>query len=291
MEEIRNGMFTASRIGDLLAKGQGKTAHNYIFEIAEGLVGAKKDVRTKAMEHGIINERTAIDILVSIVGGRANTNANGEQVFYKVNDKLGATPDAIGEDYVGDSKCQYEIINFVEQNEKIPKKYYAQLQVQMMALKVEKGYLINYLTKPEIWGQDEWTEYPFELNERHHIHTIAKDEAMQDDILNEVEKKHPLIGLCVEMLLNATELNEIDFFYNQLISKTRYSKLKELNWIANDKEVFRFKDTFYVAKKLPTNTITIQDENLKVIKKVPDVFTSLEQMMNPMDDINDTFLK
>lgn len=244
---MRKGRFTASKISDLLASGTGKTRLNYIFDIASDLVGAKEQITTKAMEHGIVNERTACDILISVKGGTYNSDGQGGQVFYPINDYLGATPDVVGE-YAGDAKCQYEIYNFIEQNEKLPKKYYAQLQCQMMALNVDKGYLINYLTKPEEWGNDMWEEYPFELEERYHIHEVPKDDQMQYEILTKAEENYPLIGLCVEMLLNAQVLNEMEFFYEQLKGKKRYLLLKETNWQNNERQVYRFGNKFYVIK-------------------------------------------
>jgi hypothetical protein len=244
----RQGRFTASRISDLLADGTGKSRMNYIFDIASDLVGSKVNITTKAMEHGIMNENTACKILISEKGGVYNSDGQGGQIFYPINEYLGATPDVIGEDFAGDSKCQYEIYNFIQQNEKIPKKYYAQMQCQMMALKVEKGYLINYLTKPEEWGNDEWAEYPFELSERYHIHEIVKDEEMQYNILVKAEKYYPDVLLCVEMLLNATEMDEIEFFYQQLKGKKKYLLLKDTNWITNTREVIKFNNKFYIQK-------------------------------------------
>lgn len=241
------GIFTASRIGDLLASGTGKTRLNYIFEIAEANVGAKKSVQTKAMMHGIVNELTAIDILCSKHGGSHNL-IDGKQKFYYVNDKLGATPDAIGFDWVGDAKCQFEILNFFEQNEKLPKRYYLQVQTQMMALGCERGYLINYLTKPEEWGEDEWTEYPFPLEDRYYIHEIHKDEEQQYNILKAVDANFDLIGLATEMLLNAKEVDDYEFFMTQYKEKAKYLKLKDTNWERNEKEVIRYKNNFYVKK-------------------------------------------
>lgn len=241
------GIFTASRIGDLLASGTGKTRLNYIFEIAEANVGAKKSVSTKAMMHGIVNEVTAVQILCSIHGGAPNF-ADEKQAFYYVNDRLGATPDAIGLDWVGDAKCQFEILNFFEQNERLPKKYYLQVQTQMMALKCDKGYLINYLTKPEEWGEDEWTEYPFPLEDRYFIHEIHKDEEQQYNILKAVEDNFHLIGLATEMLLNAKEVDDYEFFMTQYKDRIKYQKLKDTNWERNEKEVIRYKNNFYTIK-------------------------------------------
>jgi hypothetical protein len=244
----RKGMFTASRIGDLLAGGTGKTKLNYIFDIALDLHGLKKEVSTKAMEHGIVNERSAIDILISKHGGKANLNEVGGQTFYKVNDKLGATPDALSSDWVGDAKCQFNIFNFVEQNDKLAKKYYLQVHTQMMALNVNKGYLINYLTKPEQWGEDNWTEYPFPLEDRFFIHEIERDESVCMEIIDAVETNHHLIDVAFQMQGSASLMDSDEFFYSQLVGRQRYLKLKEVNWVTNEREVIRHESEFYVKK-------------------------------------------
>jgi hypothetical protein len=244
----RKGLFSASRISDLLAGGTGKTKLNYIFDIALDLHGLKKEVSTKAMEHGIVNERSAIDILISIHGGKANLNEVGGQTFYKVNDKLGATPDALSPEWVGDAKCQFNIFNFVEQNDKLARKYYLQVHTQMMALNVNKGYLINYLTKPEQWGEDNWTEYPFPLEDRYFIHEIDRDEETCENILKACDENHYLIDVAYQMQGSASLMDSDEFFYSQLVGRQRYLKLKEINWVTNEREVIRHESDFYVKK-------------------------------------------
>lgn len=240
--------FTASRVSELCASGTGKTRQNYIFEIAEDHVGAKKDITTQAMYHGINNEVYAVGILTSILGGRANSDDNGQQVSYPVNEYLSATPDCMGNGWTGDAKCQYYIHTFFEQNDKLSSKYHYQLQTQMMALNVEKGYLINYLTKPEIFGQDDWEEYPIKLDDRYFIHEIKKEDEIQDLILSKAEMYYPVIGKCIEMLGSANLLFHDEFFEKQFYDKVRFVKLKDVNWEANDKEVFRYEDNFYIIK-------------------------------------------
>lgn len=241
------GIFSASRVADLLAGGTGKTKLNYIFEIAEDMVGVKKEITTKQMQHGLINEINAINILCSKYGGSPNYEKNG-QVFYKINDKLGATPDAIGFDWVGDAKCQYTILNFFNQNENLTKKYFIQVQTQMMALRVNKGYLINYLTKPEEWGQDDWVEYPFPVEDRYFVHEIEKDESVQSSILDAVDVNYPLIGVAHQMLESAIIIDEYDFFMMQFKDKIRFVKLKDVNWVNNDKKVYSFNKDFFIKK-------------------------------------------
>ena len=71
---------------------------------------------------------------------------------------------------------------------------------------------------------------------------------MQHDILTLSEKYHPHIGLCVEMLINAVEMDEAEFFYSQLMGKARFMLLKDTNWINNDREVIKFENKFYIKK-------------------------------------------
>ena len=168
--------FSASRISDLLAEGQGKTRMNYIFDLAAESIGIKKDITTKAMTHGIVNEVYAMSLLIANVGGVMNVDEEGNQKSFKITDYLTATPDGyLAGSHTLEAKCQYNIKNFIDQNNKLPVKYYLQVQCQMMAMNVNKGYLINYLTKPEIFGQDDWQEYPIPLAQRYYIHEIERD--------------------------------------------------------------------------------------------------------------------
>jgi hypothetical protein len=244
------GRFSASGVSKLCAEGTGATRLGYIYEIALGLVDCKPDITTSAMYHGINNEATALDILIQEKGGQHNFNfETGRQQSFKVNDYLSATPDAYEEGiWTGDAKCQYSIKGFLEQNSKISKAYNYQVQTQMLALKVDKAYLINYLTKPEKFGQDDWTEYPFPLEDRFYIHEISKDEAICEEILTKAEQYHPMINIAYQQIANATILDEMEFFYNQLKNGVYYKSLKDY-WVNNESEVFRFDNEFYITKK------------------------------------------
>jgi hypothetical protein len=39
-----------------------------------------------------------------------------------------------------------------------------------------------------------------------------------------------------------------EFFYNQLVGKQRYLKLKEVNWVTNEREIIRHENEFFVKK-------------------------------------------
>ena len=245
------GIFSACGASRLCAEGTGKTRLSYIYEIALSMVGCKKELTTKAVFHGITNEVNAVDILLSEKGGQLNYDFEiGGQKTFIVNDYLTARPDAYKEnEWTGESKCQYTIENFIEQNIKISKTYNYQVQTQMLALKVDTAYLINYLTKPEKFGEENWTEYPFPLEERFFIHEIPKNEAICDEILTKAEKYHPMINLAFEQMANATILDETQFFYNQLKNGIYYKSLKDW-WVNNQSEVYRFDNEFYIQKYL-----------------------------------------
>ena len=243
------GRFSASGVSKLCAEGTGATRLGYIYEIALSLVDCKPDITTSAMYHGINNEAAALDILINIKGGQHNFNfETGRQESFKVNDYLSATPDAYEDGiWTGDAKCQYSIEGFIEQNSKISKAYNYQVQTQMLALKVDKAYLINYLTKPEEYGQEDWVEYKFPLEDRFYIHEISKDEAICDEILTKAEQYHPMINLAYQQMANATILDEVEFFYSQPKNSLKYKPLKDW-WVNNETEVFRFNNKFYIKK-------------------------------------------
>lgn len=242
--------FSASRVAELLVDG--KTRWNYIYDLALEILGIERSLHTKEMLHGINNEAAALQLAFNLIGAVANSDDFGNQIYFPINDYVGATPDAFDEDmeqFVLDTKCQYYIHTFIEQCDKVPKKYVVQSQCQMMALKVDTGYILNYLTKPEVWGEDEWEEYPFNIDERFRLHKIEKDDEIQYDILRLTEHFYPYIGLGVELMASAKELSQDEFFYSQLHGGVRYAELKEIVWATTGREVFRFGNKFYVIKK------------------------------------------
>jgi hypothetical protein len=239
--------FSASRVADLLAQGSGRTQMSYIFDLALKQIGAEKDISTAAMRHGIINEVRGLEIASKKLGAIPNINPiTGDQVSYDVNDYLSATPDGIGDDFTLDIKCQYNIYNYLQQCDKLPKKYYVQVQCQMMALRVQKGYLLNYLTKPETFLDDNWSEYPIDESERYYIHEINPDAELQNELLVQTEKHYPYILMCVEMLNSSEILDDLTFFQVQFFDKVRFLKLKETNWVENTRQVYRHENEFYV---------------------------------------------
>lgn len=237
----REGMFTASRISELLAEGTGRTRQNYIFDIAHELVEGRSDFQTKEMLHGTINQMNGFDLAFKPIHG-----GQWFDKFLIVNDMLGASPDIIDLNFVADIKCPYYIHTFFEQRDRLPKKYIAQSMVQMMAAKVDVGYMCLYLTKPETFGQDDWVEYPFSIEERTYIHTVQFDKEMEANILKAVEDNYPLIGQCVKLLNSAVEYDDEQFYRMQYMG-TRFLKLKDTNWL-NKETCIKHKSIFYTQK-------------------------------------------
>jgi hypothetical protein len=238
MDEIRLRRFSASRISELLAKGKGKSKLKYIYDLGAEALGFRRDLNTKEMKHGIANQFDAFEIFRKYKG-----DCEWWDSSMPYGECLVATPDILADDFVADVKCQFSILNFHKQNETLPRKYWLQSQTQMLCAEKELGYIINYLSKPDVYNE-EWKEYEFEENERLFIHKIDRDESILKIIIAEAEANYPLIFQAEEMLGGATIIDEKDFFYYG----KDFEELRDLNWTLNKKEVFRFLNKFFVKK-------------------------------------------
>ncbi len=180
--------FSASRISELLAWGQGKTAQSYILDLALQSIGIKEEVNTPAMKHGIQNQLNAFESVVKPL----YPESEWHDEFILINEHCGASPDILDNSLPIDVKCPYYIDTYLEQINTPPKKYFAQVQMQMMACKSDIGRLVFYLTKPEEWGnENEVIEYPFPLELRYKVFEFKKDEELQESILKKVDESHP----------------------------------------------------------------------------------------------------
>ena len=236
--------FSASRISELLAGGTGKTAQSYILDLAMQSIGLREEFSTPAMKHGIQNQLNGFEQVVKPLF----PNAEWHDEFILINEHCGASPDILNDSTPMDIKSPYYIDTFIEQINKPPSKYYAQVQMQMMACKSDIGRLVFYLTKPEEWGQEtEVVEYPFPLELRFKIFEFTKDEEIQEKILEKVEESQPKKIQMIELLGNAEQLSEEQFFYEQMNGFV-YRKLQESNNILNLASVIRVNDKFYYKK-------------------------------------------
>lgn len=261
-------MFSASRISELLAGGSGKTAQSYMLDLALQSIGIKEEVSTPAMKHGIQNQINGYESVVKPLF----PNAEWHDEFILINEFCGASPDILCEGEPMDIKCPYYIDTYLEQINQPPKSYYAQVQMQMMACKADTGRLIFYLTKPEEWGSEEITEYPFPLDLRFKIFDFKKDEEIQESILKKVEECQPKKESIIKLLQDADLMEADQFFYEQLNGYS-YRKLKDCNNILNLDKVVRVGDKFYYKNKVKSESVVIphnyqeQIQEIKTLKK------------------------
>jgi len=196
------GKFTASRIVDLFTGGQGVTRFKYILEKAEEVIKKhRKDAFVNQYtQHGEYNEHEGIESFRLATGFNVKYL---EQKYFPINENCGSTPDAQVEDFAGnilapvDNKCPFS--KFFEQKMMIlkeskpeyqncPKQMYFQVQMQMMSLKTDIGYLVRYLTSANVDQDGNKYEYDLPLDVRLFYKEVKKDEKVQEEILKAVEK-------------------------------------------------------------------------------------------------------
>jgi hypothetical protein len=164
--------------------------------------------------------------------------------YIPINSNCGASPDCV---WMGnfpiDIKCPFEIDTYLEQIEKVKPSYFAQIQMQILAVKGEEGALCTYLTKREEWGADTWEEFPLPLEDRFRVEPIKKDEETCDRILLAVEKAAPERDLYIELLNNATVMDEIEYFYYQM----KHNKCRDIKSCSNIEKanIIRVNNKFY----------------------------------------------
>jgi exodeoxyribonuclease (lambda-induced) len=163
--EQRRGKFTASEIVKLLGvKGLGETGKSYAFDKAiEQLFGEMEEsFISYDMQRGIDLEPLAFAKFKEIKELEFIEVSNCG--FFEYENEAGASPDGlVGEDAILEIKCPRSTTFFklVATNE-IDSKYYAQMQLQMMATNRNKAHFFNYLVHE---GMEYWHEIIIERDE------------------------------------------------------------------------------------------------------------------------------
>ncbi len=239
--EERVGCFSASNISRLMAGGGGATRKSYILEVAtEVVIGERPQLDTAAMKHGVANQMNAYEFVLKPL----YKGVQWVDKYIAINENCGASPDCVWlGNYPIDIKCPFEIDTYLEQIEKVKPSYFAQIQMQIMAVKGEEGALCTYLTRKEEWGSDTWQEYPLPLEDRFRVEPIKKDEETCDRILTAVEKAAPERDLYIECLNNATVMDEIGYFYYQM----KHNKCRDIKSCSNIEKanIIRVNNKFY----------------------------------------------
>lgn len=207
MQQLSNkriGCFTASRVSELVIgpKGGSATRDKYIKQkAAEKLTGiVNRGVKTYAIEHGQFNEYEALE------GFKTATGLNvvyGSQEYFSIDENSGATPDGFVVDFDNkriatiDAKCP-QPDSFFEQKlmiikegkpeyQNVPKSYFYQAQMQMMAVGVDTHYLVRYLA--EYFEDENGDLIPCELplEQRIYYSEIKADKEVQKEILEMIK--------------------------------------------------------------------------------------------------------
>jgi exodeoxyribonuclease (lambda-induced) len=163
--EQRKGRFTASEIVKLLGvRGLGETGKSYAIDKAiEQLYGEMEETFTSYdMQRGIELEPLAFAKFADTKELEfIDVKTCG---FFEFGENAGASPDGlVGEDAILEIKCPRSTTFFelVATNE-VDKKYYAQMQMQMLATNRNRAYFFNYLVHE---GKEYWHEILVERDE------------------------------------------------------------------------------------------------------------------------------
>jgi hypothetical protein len=200
----RKGRFTASEIYKLFVEprtvkereaGQlSETAKGYIFEKAvEYATGFRKQVFAKQMEHGIVNEAEGFEAFKSAIGMDFELTSNQ---FFCIGDNAGASPDGVlfdGLDIVAvvDIKCPYDPVSFFQSKmeltaAEIPKTYFYQLQMQMLATGAADAFLARYLTAQSSDQYGNKIEYEIPADKRIFWTHVPADPSVHEQIIDKI---------------------------------------------------------------------------------------------------------
>lgn len=155
----RLGKFTSSKASDLLGiKGLGETGKTYARKLAVDIVeGIDYDAQfvSYEMQHGIDTEPYAFEQFKQLKTLEFLEVSNSG--FFELTKDIGGSPDGlVGNNAVLEIKCpNYDTFFKLVIDQKIDKKYYAQMQHQMWITEREKAYFFNYVIHN---GEPKWHE-------------------------------------------------------------------------------------------------------------------------------------
>lgn len=144
----RHGKFTASEIHKLMGiKGLGETGKSYAIEKAiEELYGdMEENFISFDMQKGIETEPLAFEKFSELKSLDFIDVKNCS--FFKICENSGASPDGIvGENDILEIKCPKSTTFFkLVADEEVDKKYFYQMQMQMLSTGGKKAHFFNYL--------------------------------------------------------------------------------------------------------------------------------------------------
>lgn len=193
-KSFRKGLFTASRINELMANPKGDKpisvgAYSYIYDLIASIISEPKpDYYSAAMEHGNNTEPMAVIKFAELMGYNVNDNdfiytSVGGFVFFVMDEIAGGTPDVIIPDAIVEIKCPdsdthlFYKMNLTSENiaKEVPK-YYDQMQFNMLLCNRPKGYFMSY--DPRFKKEDL----------TYHIIEVKRDEERINQIVEKIKK-------------------------------------------------------------------------------------------------------
>ncbi|CAH0546595.1 unnamed protein product [Brassicogethes aeneus] len=134
-QEMRYGRITASKIHEIAQ------CHTSNGSLVHQIMGASKIIDTAPMARGRELEKQVIAELQHILGD-VQLKKSGLFLSPKYP-AIGASPDALGPNFVVEIKCPTKLetmTNYISSDYKLKDKCMAQIQLQMFATKMERGY-------------------------------------------------------------------------------------------------------------------------------------------------------
>lgn len=189
--EQRLGKFTASQIHKLMGiKGLGETGKSYAIEKAiEQLFGEiDENFVSYDMQRGIDLEPLAFAKFKEIKGFDFIDVKNCS--FIELSKESGASPDGlVGEDGILEIKCPNSNTFFkLVSDGEVDKKYYYQVQMQMLATGRNKAYFFNYLVHE---GLEFWHEIVIDRDDKIcdlMLSRIAEASEIKKEYINKINK-------------------------------------------------------------------------------------------------------
>ena len=234
----------ASEVSALFTKDgiRSKSAHTLAYNKAlEILTGERKEISTKAMEHGIINESEAFENCVMFNIPEANLQSTES---YFIKDGLWATPDVVTHESVIDIKCPYTPYSYFQNISKLKKSYIIQVNTQMTAMNVDKGALLFYLTSDNYDKYGNKIELNIPLHNRFSFVNIEKQDNFLSELLKRFDEFQELRDIILKDISSARVVDDLYFYdISQKKKITRFRDKSNLRMWGG--KILKYNNEFY----------------------------------------------
>jgi len=244
IDEKKKGGVGASEVSALFTKDgiRSKSAHTLAYNKAlEILTGERKEISTKAMEHGIINEPEAFENCIMFNIPESNLQSTDS---YFIKDGLWATPDVVSPQSVIDIKCPYTPYSYHQNIAKLKKSYIIQVNTQMLALNVDVGGLLFYLTADNYDRYGNKIEYEIPLQDRFSLVGVEKEDNFESELLKRFDEFKELRDLILKDITGVPEFDDYTFF--DICKKKKVTRFKDKSNLRMwGNKILKYNNEFY----------------------------------------------